>query len=61
MYKDDIKKRICEKYARLTEEKFRLIREIWKIEYEIDKINEKIKKYGLQKNLGVVQEPENDG
>lgn len=55
-----VKDQICKKYELLTTEKIMLIKKIWQIEYEIDKLKEKIKKYGLQENLGLVQESENN-
>lgn len=57
---NNIKDQICKKYELLTTKKIMLIKEIWQIEYEIDKLKEKIKKYGLQENLGLVQGPENN-
>lgn len=55
------KESICKEYERLTTEKILLIKDIWRIEYELEKIKEKIKKYGLQKNMGLVEKTETDG
>ena len=56
-----LKKKICEEYERLTTEKTMIIKKIWQIEFALEKINEKVKKYGLQKDIGLVEKTESDG
>ncbi len=40
--------------AELESRKYEICKEIWQIEYKLSLIWEKIKKYGLEKDLGVV-------
>lgn len=55
-----LKQQICKEYERLMSEKIMLIKKIWQIEFALEKINEKVKKYGLQKDIGLVEETGND-
>lgn len=53
MKRELILKELAQKKTELEAMRYEVAKQIWQIEYKLSLINEKIKKYGLERDLGI--------